>query len=182
MPRSVMPPIILSEPEQAELDKLVRRPSTPQQLVLRARIILAAAHGHTQGAIARQLSITKDTVRLWRRRWLALQTSELSVVERLQDAARSGTPAKFSLEQITQLYAMACDPPEKYERPISHWSANDLAQEMVNQSIVESISPRHVARLLKEAQLKPHQTRYWLHPPRMPNLNSKSKTSVRSMS
>ena len=37
---------------------------------------------------------------------------------------------------------------------------------MVQQGIVESISPRHVGRLLEEASLKPHQSGYWLNPPR----------------
>jgi hypothetical protein len=36
---------------------------------------------------------------------------------------------------------------------------------MVKQCIVESISPRHVGRLLEEAQIKPHHSRYWLTPP-----------------
>jgi hypothetical protein len=35
---------------------------------------------------------------------------------------------------------------------------------LVKQGIVESISPRHVGRLLEEAQIKPHQSRYWLIP------------------
>ena len=181
MPRMRAAPISLSQAEQSELEKLVRRPSAPQQLVMRAQIILRAARGQSHGQISRDLGITKDTSRLWRRRWLALQESELSATERLKDAARPGTPAKFSLEQITQLYALACDPPEKYGRPISHWSAKDLAQEMVKQGIVDSISQRHVGRLLEEAELKPHQTRYWLHPPRTHSLRPKSKTSVRSM-
>jgi len=46
---------------------------------------------------------------------------------------------------------------------------------MVKQCIVESISPRHVGRLLQEAQLKPHQIRYWLTP-RTKNLTPKSVT------
>ncbi len=62
------------------------------------------------------------------------------------------------LEQITQLYALACAPPEQYGRPISHWTDHELADEMMTQGIVETISPRPVGRLLAEAELKPHQT------------------------
>ena len=58
------------------------------------------------------------------------------------------------MEQITRLYAIACAPPEQYDRPISHWSARELALELVTQGIVESISERHVGRLLKEADAR----------------------------
>ena len=166
MPRLAAVPIVLSDSETSELERLVRRRRTPQQVALRAKIILRAGVGEGHGEISRGLEITKDTCRLWRKRWLELQDSELSIEERLSDAARPGTPAKFSLEQITQLYALACEPPENYGRPISHWSPRELADELVKQEVVESISQRHVGRLLEEAQLKPHQTRYWLHPPR----------------
>jgi putative transposase len=59
------------------------------------------------------------------------------------------------------------------EMSISHWTERELANEMIEQGIVESISPRHVGRLLSEAQLKPHQIRYWLTPPRTRNLTSR---------
>jgi putative transposase len=102
-------------------------------------------------------------------------------VKRLQDAERSGAPATFSLEQILQLFALACEQPETYGRPISHWTARELAEEMVNQKIVERISPRHVGRLLEEASLKPHQSGYWLNPPPTQPSTIKSKAFVRSI-
>ena len=67
-----------------------------------------------------------------------------------------------------------CDPPEKYGRPISHWTPRELADELMKQKIVESISQRHVGRLLAEADLKPHQSGYWLHPPR-PSVQNQSR-------
>ena len=132
---------------------------------MRAKIILRAAAGEGHGEISRALGITKDTSRLWRKRWLELRDVEMSGQERLEDAGRSGKPASFTIEQLTQLYALACDPPQKYGRPISHWTPRELADELMVQKIVESISPRHVGRLLAEADLKPHQSGYWLHPP-----------------
>ena len=39
-------------------------------------------------------------------------------------------PATFSLEQIVQLFALACEPPEDYGRPISEWTGHELADEM----------------------------------------------------
>lgn len=72
----------------------------------------------------------------------------------------------FGLEQILQLFAIACEKPETYGRPISHWTARELADEAIKQGVVESISPRHVGRLMHEADLKPHQSQYWLNSPR----------------
>ena len=180
MPSRALPALIVSETERRELEQLVKRPSTAQQLALRAKIILRASQGDSQGQIARELGIGEPMSRCWRRRWQALQGSELPVAERLADAPRPGAPATFTLEQITQLYALACAPPEQYGRPISHWTPRELADELVNQGIVERISGRHVGRLLAEAELKPHQSRYWLHPPRTQTLPPKSKTSARS--
>lgn len=71
----------------------------------------------------------------------------------------------FDMEQVIQLFALACDKPENYERPISHWTAQELASEMVKLGIVQSISPRHVGRLLEEADLKPQSESILVNPP-----------------
>ena len=62
-------PIVLSEVERDELDRLVRAHSTPQQLALRAQIVLLAANGIGNRDSARRLGIAVQTVRCWRRRW-----------------------------------------------------------------------------------------------------------------
>ena len=94
--------------------------------------------------------------RRWRNRWLELSKRSIAVIERLEDQERRGKPAKFSIEQVVELFALACSDAEDYGRPISDWTARELAEQMVQQGIVESISPRHVGRLLEEAQIKPH--------------------------
>lgn len=173
MPKSAPAPLTLTESEQQQLQQLVNRHRTPQQLALRASIILLADQGLNHREIARELNISRDMTRHWRNRWLSSSGQDLSVEERLQDAERAGAPAKFSLEQVLQLFAIACEQPEDYGRPISHWTARELADEMVKQGVVEQISPRHVGRLLEEASLKPHQSPYWLNPP--PTLSSMPK-------
>jgi transposase len=182
MARLAATPITLSETEQTELAHLVRRRSTPQQIALRAKIILKAGEGKGHGDIARELEISKEMSRRGRGRWLELSQRPGAVEDRLQDAPRPGAPATFTLEPITQLYALACAPPEQYGRPISHWTPPELADELVKQGIVERISPRHVGRLLTEAELKPHQSRYWLHPPPTRTSQRKSPTSAMSTS
>ena len=155
----------LNDGDRLELQQLVSRHNTPQQVVLRAKIILLASSGKNNGEIARILEISLDMARLWRKRWLKTSDKELSVFQRLKDLERGGAPVKFSMEQVIELFALACSPPEDYGRPISHWTSRELADEIVKQGIIESISVRHVGRLLEEAELKPHQSRYWLTPP-----------------
>lgn len=176
MPKSAPKALKLDDNEREQLQQLVNRHNTPQQLAIRASIILLADQGCNHQQIARELQISRDMARLWRERWLALSQKAVGVVERLQDAERPGAPATFSLEQILQLFALACEKPETYGRPISQWTAQELADEMVKQGIVASISPRHVGRLLEEATLKPHQSGYWLNPPPTLPLTRRFKT------
>src|SRR5512135_500801 len=94
--------IVLGEKEQEGLTQITKRHRSEQQVVLRARIVLAAAQGHANSRIARDLAIHVDTVRLWRERWAGLQGIELdtlSIVGRLQDAPRPGVRPKISAEQ-----------------------------------------------------------------------------------
>jgi putative transposase len=144
--------LTLEEAFQQELEILIRRHSTPQQIVLRARIVLLASEGLANHAIARTLHISIDTARHWRNRWLKEQDiplAERSVWARLSDAPRPGAPAKISAEAYCQIMALACQPPEHLGRPITHWTPRELAEEAIQQQIVESISPRQVGRFLK---------------------------------
>lgn len=58
-----------------------------------------------------------------------MSEQDVGVVERLQDAERPGAPATFSLEQILQLFTIACEKPDNYGRPISHWTPRELADD-----------------------------------------------------
>jgi putative transposase len=142
----------LSEREQQELEKLVSKHQTGQQMALRARIILAANAGQTNTAIAQKYEVKHDTVKLWRNRWVKLEDialDDLSVEQRLSDAPRPGTPARITADQRCKIEALACEKPENSERPISQWTAREIADEVMKRKIVEKISGRHAARLLK---------------------------------
>jgi putative transposase len=145
--------VVLSEKEQEALLRITTRPRSEQRQVLRARIVLAAAQGHSNAQIARDLDINVDTVRLWRDRWVGLQGIDLetlSVSERLQDAPRPGAPLQITLEQRCQMAAVACEAPSKTGRPISQWTGREIADEMMARGLVKQISPRHAGRLLKK--------------------------------
>ena len=148
--------LTLSEEEQKGLEALVRRHSTPQQLVQRGRMILAAAEGKNNSRIARELGVSVDTIRSWRMRWIGLQAvslEELSVSERLTDVPRPGRPSHITAEQTCQMFALACEQPK--ERPISQWTGREIADEVMARGIIKQISPRHAARLLKKGISSP---------------------------
>src|SRR5713226_5002813 len=145
--------VVLSGKEQEGLLQITKRHRSEQQMVLRARIVLAAAQGSSNAQIARELGINVDTVRLWRDRWAGLQGIDLetlSLAERLQDAPRPGVRPKFTAEHRCQMAALGCSAPAKAGRPISQWTGREIADELKARGIVEQISPRHAARLLKK--------------------------------
>ncbi len=145
--------VVLSEQEQEALRRISKRHRSEQQLVVRARIVLAAAQGHSNAQIARELDINVDTARLWRDRWVSWQGVDLKTVrveERLQDMPRPGVRPRITAEQRCQIAALACEAPSKAGRPISQWTGREIADEVKARGIVEQISPRHAARLLKK--------------------------------
>jgi transposase len=161
------------------LRKIARCYTNPYWLVVRAKIVLYAADGFNNAEIGQRLDTTTNTVRSWRKRWLeaeaalqkAMDAEEVDehkrirlVTEVLSDTARPGREATFSPEQIVQIIAVACeDPREASSREIAYWTRAELADEVIQRNIVDSISPRHVGRILDEADLKPHLIRYWLN-------------------
>ena len=155
MPNPKPIPVKLTDAERQGLRKLVKRHTVGKQIALRGRIVLAADEGRNNTQIAKEQGTTVSTVRLWRQRWVDLQPiplDDLSVEERLQDLPRPGAPPRITADQVCQITALACEEPEESERPISHWTAREIADEIIEREIVDRISPRHAARLLKRGR------------------------------
>jgi len=114
--------IQISAAQQDVLQRIQRQQTADQRLVRRASLILALAAHPCIEAVARQLGLTRVTVRAWRDRWLeateVLQRAELEQTPRqlrrlieliLDDAPRPGKPATFGPEQIVQIIAVGAD-------------------------------------------------------------------------
>jgi putative transposase len=148
----------LTTEERAELERLVRAHTTAQQVAVRAQIILAAAEGLSNVQIGQMVGLSREAVRLWRDRWVGwagVPLKELSLADRLADAPRPGAPARIGAEQVCAIIALACEAPAQTGRPITQWTAREIADEVTRRGIVETISPRHAARLLKRGICSP---------------------------
>jgi transposase len=168
--------ITITENQQEILQTFSRATTAPSRLRQRASIILMAFDGFLNEDIAERVGLTHRQVGRWRRRWAkawyrlidiecceSRATLRRAIEAVLDDEPRPGAPGKFTPEQVTQILAVACEPPEKSGRPITHWTALELTDEVVQRGIVTSISPSQVSRYLREAALQPHKSRYWLN-------------------
>lgn len=145
--------VVLSEKEKEALTKIIKRHKSEQRQVMRAYIILLAEKGYSNTKIAEELSIDTETARKWRDRWVELQGRDgamFPIAQRLEDVQRPGKPSKITEAQRCQMAVMACEAPSQAQRPISQWTGREIADEMKARGIVEKISPRHAARLLKK--------------------------------
>jgi transposase len=168
--------VVISERQEKVLRKLSTATTVAQRLVQRSTIILRAFAGAANQDIASEVGLGRHQVGLWRRRWqdafdtlIRIECSEdppalrQAIEDLLADEPRPGCPGTFTAEQLTQLIALACEPPEKSGRPITHWTGKELADEAAARGIVVSISASQVNRYLREAELQPHKSRYWLN-------------------
>jgi transposase len=168
--------VTVTERQHAILLALRNATTAPSHLRQRAAIILLAFEGLRNDEIADRIGLGRFQVGRWRRRWARAWSGLIdrecretkadlrrAIAAVLSDAARPGAPGKFTAEQVTQILALACEPPEKSGRPITHWTAHELADEVVKRGIVGSISTTQVGRYLREAAMQPHKSRYWLN-------------------
>lgn len=137
----VAPEIILTDAERVELTKLVRSGRTSVRLAQRARIVLLAAQGLQNQAIAEQLGVGRVQVSRWRTRYAA---ARLAGIER--DLPRGAPPAKVDVTRLVELTTQG--KPEA----ATHWSTRKMAA-------VLGVSAASVSRHWRANGLKPHLVR-----------------------
>lgn len=155
--------INLTKEECSSLEKLVRKQTAPQNKVRRAKIILLANENIlNNNQIAKELSIYQSDVTKWIKRWI--ERAGHLPEERISDSSRSGAPPRITPQQWCCIMALACEPPENYDVAITHWTHKELTNEVLKQKIVPAISASHLGTFLKEVDIQPHRSRYWLNP------------------
>lgn len=168
--------IQVTERQHQVLQQIRRSTTASKRLLQRVNVILMGFAGALNAAIAAEAGLTRKQIGVWRRRWqqsydalVAVECREPQaalrrmIEEVLSDAPRIGSPGKFTAEQVTQILAVACELPEKSGRPIDRWTHRELADEVIGRTIVPTISVSQVGRFLKQADLQPHRSKYWLN-------------------
>src|SRR3954465_5795939 len=158
MSRCKAVPIALRSIERRVLTARARRARGERRVVGRARIVLAAADGHTCAAIARRLGVTEDTVRRWRGRFAAER------LPGLDDRPRTGRPRIYSDVAAAEVKAMACALPAETGVALARWSSTELAAEAITRGVLATVSASTVRRWLNADAIKPWQCRSWIFP------------------
>jgi transposase len=167
--------IIVSERQQVLLSEFSKSRTLAKGVVQRATIILLGFAGLLNDEIAMQVGLNRQQVGIWRQRWRDAWDSlcvwectephrlREAILDVLADAPRPGAPATFTAEQVAQIVALACEPPELSGRPISRWTLRELRDEAIKRQIVADISVSQVGRFLQQAAVQPHRKKMWLN-------------------
>jgi transposase len=135
-------PCTLSTSEQQQLQQWVAAQGTPQQVALRCRIVLAVAGGQSDLAIARQYSINRKTVMLWRQRFTEQRLDGLWEI-----APGRGRKPTYAIAKIAAIVEATL-----HTKPagMTHWSCRTMAKSQgVSKSTINTIWQAH--------NLKPHR-------------------------
>jgi transposase len=133
--------LILTMEEQESLQRWARRPKTAQALAQRARIVLACATGKSNGAVATELGVMRQTVGRWRSRFVSKR------LEGLLDEPRPGAPRKISDGKVEAVLRTTL---EKTPREATHWSTRLMAKHC-------GLSQTAVSRIWRAFALQPHR-------------------------
>ena len=159
--------IVLGKRRRKRLQRIVARSTSPQHLVLRAKIVLAAWRREPNAKIARGLAVGVDTVRKWRARF------HREGIAGLLDRPRSGRPPVYGIDDQLLLVATVTETPPEVD---SHWTHRSLAQRLHERV---GISASQIGRILASLDVKPHRVRGWLNRPPDPAFRTKAEAVCR---
>jgi transposase len=145
MPMPAAVTIELSDDERAQLEAWTRRRTSAQALAQRSRIVLLAAEGLTNTAIAERLGVGRPMVTKWRSRFAELR------LDGLTDEPRPGRPRTITDEQVEQVIITTL---ESTPQDATHWSTRSMAAEV-------GLSREAVGRIWRAFGLQPHRTETW---------------------
>ena len=134
--------IVLSDDERETLQRWARRPKSAQALALRSKIVLAAADGETNQAIAAELRCHPTTVGKWRTRFAEKR------LDGLLDEPRPGQPRKITDEVVEAVIVATLEttPPDGS----THWSTRSMAAKVgLNQTVAVEVVTIGVAKIFR---------------------------------
>lgn len=148
--------IRLTGSQRRQLVRECRLRKAEYRFVQRRRILLLAAAGTPNAEIERQVGCCRDTVLLWRRRFV--EGGLKALVER----PRPGRPPRITPQERHAVVALACHLPTDYGIERSQWSLSSLQQALLDSKKVSAIGTTSIWSILNDADLKPHRFQMWL--------------------
>jgi hypothetical protein len=158
MPRRCPSNIELSASEREWLESRARRYTLPYRDVVRAKIILLAADGHSNKEIARELHLPCPIVGKWRQRYY--REGPLG----LQDRPRGGRYSDFPPQVVCEVKTLACHLPDELGLPFSRLSLRDLRQEVIKRGLAAQTSGTTIWCWLSRDAIRPWAHRSWIFP------------------
>jgi Homeodomain-like domain len=160
--------VVFSERQMIFLEELANSRTEEIRLVQRAKTILLAYQKRNNEQIGEVVGMNPQAVSVWRKRWKA-KFEELIRIEcneppeklkaairtLLSDLPRAGRKPTFSTEQQAAVVGLACEKPDDSDRPISHWTQREIADEAVKRGLVPAISASRVGHFLKSSRRSP---------------------------
>ncbi len=138
-------PLDLTESDREQLESIANSRSLPHGLVRRAEIVLLAADGWPNEAVAAAVGVTRATVGKWRQRFLKNRLTGL------HDELRPGAPRSISDEQVAEVVYKTLKTKPKDE---TQWSVRSMGEEA-------GLSKDAVHRIWRTFSLQPHRQGYF---------------------
>jgi transposase len=139
-----LPALILNPQQQAQIGQWLSAHGTPQQVALRCRIVLAAAEGQAESAIARELGTNRKTVTLWRARF-----AEAGLESLWEIAPGRGRKPTYEPEKIKAIVDATL---QTKPAGMTHWSCRQMA-------MTQGVSKSTVSNIWRSHNVKPHRVK-----------------------
>ena len=149
----------LSKSDRCEIERLLRDGRTEQRVARRGRVLLAMQDPQTLVAeLGQHIDMTRFGI------WYLCRRYEAVGLAALYDAPRSGRPRELSALERVGIEQLACCEPAGLGLKMTHWSTRSLATIAVKRGLVPRIAHSTVSLILRDADLQPHRSRYWITP------------------
>jgi transposase len=151
--------IRLCPSDAREIERLLDDGRTEQRMVRRGRVLLAMKNPRTiVSDLCQQVGMTRFGI------WCICRRYESVGLNAIYDAPRSGRPREITALQRVSIEQLACCEPSGVGLEMTHWSTRSLAEIAMKRGLVPHIAHSTVSLLLRDADLQPHRSRYWITP------------------
>ena len=156
--------IKLSRTDRCEIERLLDDGRTEQRIVRRGQVLLAMRNSKTLvSELCQRVGMSRIGI------WYLCRRYETVGLDAIYDAPRSGRPREFSALERVSIEQLACSEPAGVGLEMTHWSTRSLAKIAMQRGLVAHIAHSTVSLILRNADLQPHRSRYWITPTLSPD-------------